>query len=1214
MKKNTGMIAVVTVLLAVFGVSNLPKKGNEASPSTSAVGETKNSLRLKTEKNAQSDACEELRKHIEPFVTDPTKWHLAESCSGAPRLRTKDQRNEEPKPLLVDDKLRVIIATAPNPLSTHLPLLFDRIVEVIQQAAQDEKYSYDSSWFPWDMGNDYLFLDDQHRAEEERESLQLEPGVITFRHALSDDANESPYSGGLIVFLVAEQPTGGIDGQEFENALDWIDSLGALTPERQLRILGPTFSGSLPSLKKALASPRLIPFACKSAIQISSGSVSSEKSYGWFQAFLHGLGLGNFSTFMEGDSITLDRFAAYVQKQGYSLKRVAFLSEDETAFGSQPSADEDRGQSSDNSRENKKEKPDSDDHPIYVYYPRDIATLRSAYEQQSILNSGKAATSNSPSSSLRGDLSEPANSQHDTVRTYGGQLNPLAQESLLVNITNILSERHVQFVIIRSTNSLDQIFLAQFLRRALPEARVVIDGADLLFRRGAEGSSLRGVMTVSTYPLLVWQQDWSPSVLLKGNGSYRVFGQDVSEGVYIAARQLLNLPGNPIVPIGNYAPPSWVPNDTDTRSDHPRTWVSVIGHHQFWPVAVLNSSEEITKTLPTLSDGDKTPLHISAELKVLLLLGAVWSVLHLLWCLRGSVVPTTAAFRLACFAPLTRKQHPFLVAIGSLFPAFAAVVTAASTGLLSWSWNPGRELALASWVIGMVAASIYACLGNYRLPVASGSSSPHASRSKWQLIAGTSAIVALALFCGLYFYLVHNLNDENKIPLYWRSSHLLSGVSPLLPQLFLLVGLYVWFWFNLRGLALFGDDRPLLPKDADLPASDDVLRKPMMPMFSHEGAEKPLEKYAVALGKRHLRALAVMIPLSVGVFAMALEGISVRTLGERAFGIEIFFWLSLCIALVLADTVHIWLIWKNLHSLLNYLDRLALRRTLAALRGMSWGSVWRMSGNTLEERYRVISRQFESLRHLDNCLKQWAVENDSPEKQAEELYRKEQLMDRISVCQKKGKAFADWYVALHHHPSYNIAPLREFQEELAATAGSVLKNLLLPAWRNETVSLIFDRKGTHLEKDEPSRIVFSPENIPAHVLAGEEFAVLPYLAFIQNVMGRIRTIVLGSLFLFVATTLAMSSYPFDPLPTLGAVFLGVFAITGGVVVLVFAQMNRDSTLSYITNTNPGELGGHFWFQLLTFGVGPLLGLLTTLFPSLTDFVSSWLQPSVEALK
>jgi hypothetical protein len=43
----------------------------------------------------------------------------------------------------------------------------------------------------------------------------------------------------------------------------------------------------------------------------------------------------------------------------------------------------------------------------------------------------------------------------------------------------------------------------------------------------------------------------------------------------------------------------------------------------------------------------------------------------------------------------------------------------------------------------------------------------------------------------------------------------------------------------------------------------------------------------------------------------------------------------------------------------------------------------------------------------------------------------------------------------------------------------------------------------------------------------------------------------------------------------GGVFLAVFLITGGTGITVYAGMNRDATLSHITNTPPGELGGQF---------------------------------------
>jgi hypothetical protein len=76
----------------------------------------------------------------------------------------------------------------------------------------------------------------------------------------------------------------------------------------------------------------------------------------------------------------------------------------------------------------------------------------------------------------------------------------------------------------------------------------------------------------------------------------------------------------------------------------------------------------------------------------------------------------------------------------------------------------------------------------------------------------------------------------------------------------------------------------------------------------------------------------------------------------------------------------------------------------------------------------------------------------------------------------------------------------------------------------------------------------------------------------------------------------------------------VFLYFGIVTVWIFADMPKDPVLSYMTNTKPGELGVDYWKQIIGFGVGPLLGLLTTLFPSITDFVVSWLQSNLQGLK
>ena len=65
---------------------------------------------------------------------------------------------------------------------------------------------------------------------------------------------------------------------------------------------------------------------------------------------------------------------------------------------------------------------------------------------------------------------------------------------------------------------------------------------------------------------------------------------------------------------------------------------------------------------------------------------------------------------------------------------------------------------------------------------------------------------------------------------------------------------------------------------------------------------------------------------------------------------------------------------------------------------------------------------------------------------------------------------------------------------------------------------------------------------------------------------------------------------------------------------MFAHVHRDSILSLVTRTNPGELGIEFWLRIGTFAALPLLSLLVSQFPTLNNALFSWLQPAVGALK
>jgi len=129
-------------------------------------------------------------------------------------------------------------------------------------------------------------------------------------------------------------------------------------------------------------------------------------------------------------------------------------------------------------------------------------------------------------------------------------------------------------------------------------------------------------MTLTTYPLLTWQQDWTHWQSPQSRHSHRAFPEDMAEGLYLAARFLIDggwsaenppksIPdtsakdnplwlGNDSIKIQDYAPPSWLigetpfddcpkaePGQGNTPTTRPPTWLSVVGSGQLWPVAVL---------------------------------------------------------------------------------------------------------------------------------------------------------------------------------------------------------------------------------------------------------------------------------------------------------------------------------------------------------------------------------------------------------------------------------------------------------------------------------------------------------------------------------------------------------------------------------------------------------------------------------------------------
>jgi len=370
--------------------------------------------------------------------------------------------------------IKFVIASLPDPVHTHMALLFDRSIETIQKAAQANGYLFSRAWMPWDISThsespDFTVRMAQAEFRDQQESL---PGLMIFQQS-GDDPNATI----LFVFVVGETPTGGLHIEQLQNALSIRQSILAdADPKpdeaRTLRIYGPAFSGSLLSLNAVLNAQLHDRF---SAILIRSGTISSYVAvHDFCESTLsewpdsqagpdskgepgHN-GRPDFATFQFSDKDQEYYLSIFFRDREHLHSHVAVLSEDETAFGNQ-----ERPHKSSRSERRSAETPDhlclpEPPEPVFplvrLYFPREIAQLRDAYQQNIKIQSAADSGKNPPQNGLALSLSVTGNDD-DSVAAYAPLQTPLSQESILQEIVAALRKQHAKWSLfgprIRST-------------------------------------------------------------------------------------------------------------------------------------------------------------------------------------------------------------------------------------------------------------------------------------------------------------------------------------------------------------------------------------------------------------------------------------------------------------------------------------------------------------------------------------------------------------------------------------------------------------------------------------------------------------------------------------------------------------------------------------------------------------------------------------------
>jgi len=1112
-----------------------------------------------------------------------------------------------------------LIATVPDPVHTHLSLLFDRQIVAIEEAVQQGGYLFTRSYLPWDYIQHAENSDFRTRLQEQdyQDAREEYPGVLLFHYRENQNSGKTGPQP-LLVFLVAETPTGGIDKIQFGNAISAIQEICgarcAVPPpagsKNDLYILGPTFSGSFYSLRDVM-----LQHARKfSSVTIHSGTATDYDTIQWFHDWWQNDSPAfniTFRTFEESSKYALDHLLKFVCSEGYRSGQLAVLSEDETAYGSGNFSETNQSEKR-NSSKNGTCLNDPSGAFLHLYFPRDISALRNAY-QQDLKVSGASGNSGAPRSTLTLNLEDHGNND-DSVPSFAQDQTPLSDEATMMSIVSDLREHETNLVVIEATNPVDIVFLVRYLRLAYSEARILTVGSDLLLPRQVDDPRLRGVMQVTSYSLIPEIDHFTaPSRCGQSPDLNRVFPGDYSVGTFNALLSMMQIQGSALNPCSQDTPsgkknglgqvsdlrsaafaqygwPKLAGRGDSDNALAPPLWLTILGRDQFWPVELLDGPE--TKTVPEETPSilhaigssppkDFNPLPVlPPSWIVMCALGVAFALSYALLALNGSIYSASAF--LANFAPVRDRWRNLTLLLCSIL-IFDILVC------LLWPefWFPGRTKWPVVVVVSLACLLIVSDLhrrGSGRLAGAA-------------LLLGWASIEVLDYAFGQGSGPMHNFMK-------YRYANITSGVSPFVPFLFLFAGCLWSCWHSLSGRPPW-DRAGTGPR---LPANEDVI------LESDYGEESPADRQRLSAltkeGNFHLlNAMKpaklnrrIWIPTFVTWVILVLSGVipawphRIQSFEGKRYDDTYTIFVILIAFVLLTDAFRLGLIWLELRRLLMALDRLPLRRGFARMAGFSSKRLWQLGGSTFEDYFAILSKEIQTITALSNSAVGTRVPDDLRRTSAD-VAQFASWIQHIPKEEMKGPAL-----------THTLCDgLHDIQIKLAGTCSAILRELNV-AWNAETRP-VWDAERIASDKGQDTE-----EELPLVIRLKEDFVSLFYLNFISSVFTRMRSLVLSIAGLYVFVLLSFGSYPFEPSSMFHTAMIFLLIFIAVVVGVVYGQAHKDAMLSRITDTKAGELGYEFWLRLAAFVAVPLLSLLAAKFPEIGGFLFSWLAPASQAFR
>lgn len=503
--------------------------------------------------------------------------------------------------------IRFLIATVPDPVDSYETWQFDPVVDGLRAAVQDNGYSFDRFVFP------EVAADPRAQIAAQVDSHRRFPGVVLFGRRPPPTDGGEPSEELLALFLVPETPTTGIHHEPFQRAVKFISAWIGEEGNRKSSlagIIGPSFSGSSRSLARVLrSSASSLERLGQPTIRVISGNASNFSNKCIIERALDGqnstgLTLVFRSTVHPNDG--MNEAVEELQKHIGMTGRLAEVSESSTSFGQDlrdprdeeiPSATDPckppTRQSEGSLSASAPTPPDSkSEKPLQITVPYNVAQLRAG--------GGRARGSVSLDAVLPTvrplpleDFVSPTD--QPTVRMPGTMA--AYTEQVLRNLIDTIKRENVRAVKIATTDVRDRLYLARELAQRAPDLMVFALDADLFYGHPEQYSWTDGLIVVSSYPLHTIGQ-----LALAENGANpapKQFPNLASQGLYNATVAALNYreDGTQIVK-GLAALVDYTPMRCPGTEaiGVPPVWISVVGRGALVPVKTvpLCSSQQMS--------------------------------------------------------------------------------------------------------------------------------------------------------------------------------------------------------------------------------------------------------------------------------------------------------------------------------------------------------------------------------------------------------------------------------------------------------------------------------------------------------------------------------------------------------------------------------------------------------------------------------------------